>query len=117
MKVYTLAAVVTDPITHPLRARREMAMINRMPGLIGAVPGMFAAIFVFGTVAHAEKAQAAFRKFGTSCGKYIMTAELSDDKKHLQIGEPVCGWDNVDPENLRKDEKGNRGVAEMLNNQ
>ena len=114
MTVYTLSVAVTDPLTHPLRARKEMALINRLPGLLGAYPGWPAAIFAFATVPHAERAREMLRKAGTSCGKYIMEGELDEGGQHLQIGGPVCGWDNVEPGDLVKDTEKGRGIVEFF---
>lgn len=114
MKVFTLAVVTLDPAVHPVRALREKAMMEKLNGLVGIVPGAGCALIAFATAPHAEKAREKFLRMRISCGKYIMIATLSSDRKHLQIHEPVCGWDQVDPADLDIDPSGIKEVVEIL---
>ncbi|MBO7663070.1 MAG: hypothetical protein J6U01_06845 [Clostridia bacterium] len=102
MKVFTLTIELPNPILHPFRAFRLMGTIAEIPGRIGRYLDGRTMVIAFATVTHAEKARAILGK-GRRCrgiGKYVMDADLDEEKSALRIHGPVCGIENVDPEDL-----------------
>ena len=104
MKGYTIAVQCGGPKMTEAMLR---LVARKLPGLLGIGYNAPVGILGFGSRGHAERAGRLLLNSGWRVGKYIMEAEI--DVKGHRIR--VDGWASVDPEDLRVDGAGNRGVV------
>ena len=108
MKGYTIAVQCGGP-------RMTEAMLRlvarKLPGLLGVGFNAPVGILGFGSRGHAERAGRLLLNSGWRVGKYIMEAEIDVKGHRIQVRQPVDGWESVDPDDLRVDGAGNRGVV------
>lgn len=106
MKGYTIAVRCGGPKTTAAMLR---LVARKLPGLLGG--SYDAGILCFGSRGHAERAGRLLLNIGWKVGKYIMEAEIDLKGHRIRVGQPVDGWESVDPDDLRVDDAGNRGVV------
>jgi hypothetical protein len=106
MKGYTIAVRCGGPKMTKAMLR---LVARKLPGLLGG--SYEAGVLCFGSRGHAERAGRLLLNSGWKVGKYIMEAEIDLKEHRIQVGQPVDGWESVDPEDLRTDSSGNRGVV------
>ena len=106
MKGYTIAVKCGGPKTTAAMLR---LVARKLPGLLGG--SYDAGILCFGSRGHAERAGRLLLNSGWKVGKYIMEAEIDLKGHRIRVGQPVDGWESVDPDDLRVDDAGNRGVV------
>ena len=108
MKGYTIAVQCCGPKMTEAMLR---LVARKLPGLLGGSYDAPVGILCFGSRGHAERAGRLLLNIGWKVGKYIMEAEIDLKGHRIRVGQPVDGWASVDPDDLRVDGAGNRGVV------